>query len=76
MSSEFDIDDSGLAETHEQIVEKAVSKIRKEMARNSGYTECIDCGEEIGEERKRILPSATKCVECQSLFDLKNKLYK
>lgn len=27
--------------------------------------ECIDCGQPIGAERKKILPYAVRCVGCQ-----------
>jgi phage/conjugal plasmid C-4 type zinc finger TraR family protein len=27
---------------------------------------CADCGEEIPAARRRALPSATRCVECQA----------
>ena len=30
---------------------------------------CIDCGEEIGAARKKAVPSATLCIECQEFKD-------
>ncbi len=29
-------------------------------------TECIDCGEPIGKQRKRAMPSAVRCIQCAS----------
>lgn len=29
---------------------------------------CIDCDEEIGEARKLVMPSAKRCIECESLI--------
>lgn len=33
--------------------------------RRSGTTACIDCGCTISSARKRVHPSATRCLECQ-----------
>ena len=30
-----------------------------------GREDCAVCGEPIGEERRRAMPSATRCIECQ-----------
>jgi phage/conjugal plasmid C-4 type zinc finger TraR family protein len=30
---------------------------------------CVDCGVEIGEERRRALPSAVRCVTCQGSWE-------
>jgi phage/conjugal plasmid C-4 type zinc finger TraR family protein len=34
-----------------------------------GTAECIGCGNPIGERRRKILPSATRCVECQTAYE-------
>ena len=34
-------------------------------------TECEECGREIGEARKKAMPSATLCIRCQSKKELK-----
>jgi len=31
-----------------------------------GNVLCADCGEEIPESRRRALPSAIRCIECQA----------
>lgn len=33
------------------------------------YGVCEDCGEQIGEDRLAILPSATRCVRCQAALE-------
>lgn len=33
--------------------------------------DCIDCGNPIGAKRKKIMPSATRCLACQQLFESK-----
>lgn len=30
---------------------------------------CASCGEEIGEARRKALPSATRCIGCQAAFE-------
>lgn len=34
-------------------------------------TECVECGADIGEKRKRILPYATRCIDCQQRLESK-----
>lgn len=33
--------------------------------RRTGTTTCTDCGSTISAARKRVHPSATRCLECQ-----------
>ena len=30
---------------------------------------CVDCGAEIGEERRRALPTAARCISCQAAWE-------
>lgn len=32
-------------------------------------TECIDCGEPIGEKRKQAVPWAVRCIKCQTAHE-------
>lgn len=43
-----------------------MAQIRKALAliEAGRYGECESCGESIGDARLRIIPSATKCVNC------------
>lgn len=34
-----------------------------------GADDCEGCGEPIPKARKQILPGATRCAQCQSLFE-------
>ena len=34
-------------------------------------TECIDCGEPIGEKRKQAVPWAVRCIKCQTALEEK-----
>lgn len=48
-----------------QQTEARVAAIR---AANQGYGTdvCIACGDEITEDRKRAVPNATRCADCQA----------
>lgn len=35
----------------------------------AGNADCIECGEPIGEARLAALPSAIRCIGCQSGFE-------
>lgn len=52
----------------EQERQAMVDKARQAL-RAAGTCECVDCGREISEARRRAYPSATRCVACQELFE-------
>jgi phage/conjugal plasmid C-4 type zinc finger TraR family protein len=39
-----------------------------------GRSDCISCGEDIEAARRAALPSAVRCVRCQSLFESRLRL--
>ncbi|MDO5650537.1 MAG: TraR/DksA C4-type zinc finger protein [Moraxella sp.] len=45
------------------------AQLHKTQAPPNNITECIDCGGEIGEKRKQVIPYAVRCVACQSEFE-------
>lgn len=46
----------------------AVARIRQELA-SEGENDCIDCGRPIGARRKAALPSAERCITCQTAHE-------
>jgi len=46
-----------------------ILNVRNKLA-PSGVTECEDCDNPILAERLEVLPSATRCLPCQELFDM------
>ena len=44
---------------------------RKEFNTPSGLVDCVDCDEPIGSARLENLPSAKRCIDCQSIFEMK-----
>lgn len=45
-----------------------IARIRAELAAE-GEDFCIDCDEPIGAARKAALPSAERCIECQTIYE-------
>lgn len=57
----------------EQDRERALRSLSRRPAR-TGTDDCIECGNPIDVARKVALPSATRCVDCQGLHELKTKM--
>jgi phage/conjugal plasmid C-4 type zinc finger TraR family protein len=47
-------------------VTDAVEAARARLPAGEGASHCIECGEEIPQARRRALPGARTCVQCQS----------
>jgi RNA polymerase-binding protein DksA len=57
------------AETEELAdTEAALARIRE-----GTYGNCMDCGEQIAEERLRVYPTAKRCVRCQEEHELRGR---
>ncbi|WP_085025578.1 TraR/DksA C4-type zinc finger protein [Ensifer aridi] len=52
----------------EQEKETAIAAARSALS-GLGKDECEDCGKPIGEARRRAMPSATRCVICQTIHE-------
>lgn len=48
-------------------------KLSAEALSGTGTDECIKCGCDIGPERKQAMPSAMRCVFCQTIFERHGK---
>jgi DnaK suppressor protein len=62
---------SAAVDTHANLIDRAESRLRsidEALARveNGTYGICVDCGDEIGLERLKVLPFAVRCVDCES----------
>ena len=49
----------------EDTITDGVLTVRARLPAGPGTEECIECGEEIPEPRRRAQPGATTCVQCQ-----------
>lgn len=45
---------------------RRVARIRRSL-RDAGEDECVDCGEPIDVARRMALPSARRCIDCQTV---------
>lgn len=64
------VDEAALAiERTRQIgIQRAAAALREE-----GTAECIGCGEEIEPARRAALPSARRCIDCQSRVERRDR---
>lgn len=50
-------------------VEDAVERARARLARGASLSECAECGDPIPEERRKAVPGARLCLDCQQEAD-------
>jgi phage/conjugal plasmid C-4 type zinc finger TraR family protein len=50
-------------------VDASMEAVREALSKVSLTNVCIECGEEIGAARKKAVPSATLCIDCQEFKD-------
>ncbi|MDZ4307545.1 TraR/DksA family transcriptional regulator [Allopontixanthobacter sp.] len=48
--------------------DRRIALLRSRLA-ESGVTNCEDCGDDIGVSRIAALPSARRCIGCQTKFE-------
>jgi phage/conjugal plasmid C-4 type zinc finger TraR family protein len=58
--------DGAVLDQIEDTVTDGVSTARARLPSGPGTDECVECGDEIPEPRRKALPGATTCVHCQS----------
>lgn len=46
-------------------------KIKSKTLPPNNIKECVDCGGDIGDKRKTALPSAIRCIICQTNWEQK-----
>jgi phage/conjugal plasmid C-4 type zinc finger TraR family protein len=56
----------------EDTVNDGVLTARARLPVGDGTLHCLECGEEIPLARRKVLPGATTCVECQSGLDTRD----
>ena len=50
-------------------LEKAIQSVRANTYQGESALECVECGDEIPEARRKALPGVKRCVECQSRYE-------
>jgi phage/conjugal plasmid C-4 type zinc finger TraR family protein len=58
--------DGAVSDQIDDTVTDGVLAARARMPTGEGTDHCVECGEEIPEARRRALPGARTCVQCQS----------
>lgn len=61
------------SELTQQRIEMAVAAHRLNHSAVSA-THCVECDEELPEDRRKAYPGCTMCVECQSNMELRKKI--
>lgn len=71
MSKEID-----RASEHEMLMrEQQIKAVTNRVVSASAF-ECEDCDKPIPEQRRIASMGCTRCVDCQAIFELKNKHYR
>jgi phage/conjugal plasmid C-4 type zinc finger TraR family protein len=58
--------DGAVLDQIDDTITDGVLTARARMPAGEGTEDCVECGEEIPQARRRALPGATTCVQCQS----------
>ena len=53
----------------DRLLEAGIAAHRGRGHLGDGEKECIDCGEEIPEKRRKAAPGCERCIECQANFE-------
>lgn len=61
--------DGAVQDQIDDTVSDGVMRARARMPAGEGETHCMECGDEIPEARRRVLPGTRTCVNCQSARD-------
>jgi len=54
---------------NEQFLADALAEHQRNRPTGPAATICEECGEEIPEKRRRIIPGCRRCRECQTLLE-------
>lgn len=61
--------DGAVQDQIDDTVTDAVARARANIPGGPSALECMECGEEIPEARRRALPGVRFCIDCQSARD-------
>lgn len=51
----------------------AARGIREEARQLSSFVNCIECGEQIPEQRRIAIPTCIRCVSCEEIHEMRNR---
>jgi phage/conjugal plasmid C-4 type zinc finger TraR family protein len=61
--------DGAVQDQIDDTVIDGVMRARARMPTGEGETHCLECGDEIPEARRHVLPGVRTCIQCQSARD-------
>ena len=61
--------DGAVQDQIDDTVMDGVKRARARIPSGEATTHCLECGDEIPEGRRRVLPGVRTCVACQSVHD-------
>ncbi len=61
--------DGAVQDQIDDTVMDGVLRARASMLTGEGEANCLECGDEIPEARRRVLPGVRTCIACQSARD-------
>lgn len=61
--------DGAVQDQIDDTVKDAVLAARARIPAGEGETHCVECGEEIPERRRQVVPGVRTCVGCQAARD-------
>ena len=61
--------DGAVQEQIDDTVIDGVLRARARMPTGESEIHCVECGDEIPEARRRVLPGVRTCIQCQSARD-------
>ena len=53
----------------------AVRRALAEQAARESLSECEECGEEIPQARRTLVPGCTRCIHCQGVWEHHRRLH-
>lgn len=59
-----------------QQIEIALAKQRAKTTAYHSLLECEECGEPIPEKRREMVIGCTRCIDCQTIYEHKQKGYR
>ncbi len=67
--------DGAVQEQIDATIEDAVNRARSKIGVGASREDCIECGEDIPEARRRAVPGVQLCIQCQAALDEKEKTF-
>ena len=61
--------DGAVQDQIDDTIKDGVMRARARMPSGESETHCLECGDEIPEARRRVLPGVRTCIRCQSARD-------